>query len=621
MALRIKQLFLTFLSPAFAACALLFLAGARYKDPLWLLPKEVIFVGLSFAMSFIIGLLLIRSDLAQTKRPFCRVIRVVIVGVLVSWPLTMALLLVAVDFSRRTLVYEVALLFGLLLANEFLRTTDALRVGALTISLSAFLFAAQSNFSGQRDIESKMSVNYIFSSLTDLKVTDRVILEEREEIYGGAIASVNEQQFLLVTAEGEIFLASMRSEGISLEAIDVSPPLNKQEYASSTQESPRFFRVTDVLVKSNQNNFLRVFVAHHHWNSVLCCLTMRLSEITINVESLDTAGAEWVKRYETTPCLPMDFVRNTSGGRLAFLSPSSILMTIGINGYDNIHKFDFDTSDETVSYGKIVEIDLENWETKVHSSGHRNPQGLLVDNGKIWSTEHGPQGGDELNVIVFGENYGWPDSTYGTKYGHKTGYTMLPAGTHTVGRRPFFAWVPSIGVSNLIRVEATLFSGWQGDLLVSSLRGSNKSGYSLFRLRIREDRVIFAERIRTGQPVRDLLEMADGKIVLWNGKDMIQIVEPGDYVISACIGCHAPTPGSEHGIGPNLGGVVGRRVAAFEDFGYSEAMTNYGGRWTKDRLDSFLLNPKATVPGTSMEFTGILDSAQRQAIIKYLDEI
>ncbi len=623
MVRQVKQPFLTYLSPAFAACALLFLVSARYKEPLWLLPKEFVWVGFGFAASFIVGLLIIRSGIGRTERPFFRVVRVGIVGALVSWPLTVALLLTAIEFSRRAMVYEVALLFGLLLTNEFLKATTALKTGALTVNFAAFLLAALSNFSGDGTVERNESIDYVFSSLTDLKVTNHAILEEQEEINGGGIASVNDRQILVATAKGDLFLASIQEKKIDIDQIDVSSPLNRQEYLSSTQKPSGFFRVTDVLVKPERNDTLHVFATHHHWDSAARCLTLRLSEITINTESLDAAGAEWIERYETTPCLslPGDYVPNTTGGRLDFLAPSSILMTIGIHRYDLISDFDIEASDETVSYGKIVEIDLEDWSTRVHSTGHRNPQGLLVDNGRIWSTEHGPQGGDELNVVVFGESYGWPDSTYGTKYGSKTGYTALPAGTHTVGRRPFHAWIPSIGVSNLIKVGGTLFPGWQGDLIVSSLRGAGGSGQSLFRLRIREDRVIFSERMNTGQPVRDLLELDDGRIVLWNGKDMIQMIEPGDYVISTCIGCHVPTPGSEHGIGPNLWKVVGRRVAVFDDFGYSEAMIKFGGLWTRERLDSFLLDPNATVPGTSMEFTGIQDSAQRQAIIEYLSEI
>jgi aldose sugar dehydrogenase len=135
------------------------------------------------------------------------------------------------------------------------------------------------------------------------------------------------------------------------------------------------------------------------------------------------------------------------------------------------------TQDPASSFGKIFEIDLDTENSRVVSLGHRNPQGLTVTSrGALFSTEHGPKGGDELNLITEGSNYGWPNVSLGTEY---KGYDLenhAPVGEHTGYQAPVFAWVPSIGPSNLIEVRG-FDRRWDGDLLVASLKAN-----SLFRL-------------------------------------------------------------------------------------------------------------------------------------------
>jgi cytochrome c2 len=125
------------------------------------------------------------------------------------------------------------------------------------------------------------------------------------------------------------------------------------------------------------------------------------------------------------------------------------------------------------------------------------------------------------------------------------------------------------------------------------------------------------ERLKTGERIRDIAELPGGKIVLWNGKDTLQYLESASYVFSECKGCHVLSP-SARSIGPDLRKVVGRKVAGREGYTYSEAMRDYGGVWTIERLDAFLANPAQVVPGTSMQFEGVPDAAKRKEIIQFL---
>lgn len=92
----------------------------------------------------------------------------------------------------------------------------------------------------------------------------------------------------------------------------------------------------------------------------------------------------------------------------------------------------------------------------------------------------------------------------------------------------------------------------------------------------------------------------------------------GEQIFRRCMACHTVDKGGANGIGPNLHGVVGRPVAAHPGFSYSGAMKARGGVWDEAALDAFLEDPMKTLPGTRMAFAGIIDAADRKALILYL---
>ena len=146
-------------------------------------------------------------------------------------------------------------------------------------------------------------------------------------------------------------------------------------------------------------------------------------------------------------------------------------------------------------------------ESEIFTKGHRNPQGLTVaTDGTIYSTEHGPNGGDKLNIVNRGTNYGWPYVSLGRAC--KSSRKCEPDDyldnldlrihenlrSHDGYTRPLLSWVPSIGISNLIEVAASQFELCKGDLLGTSLR--KNSAYRVrVRVRVREGRGMYVERI------------------------------------------------------------------------------------------------------------------------------
>jgi len=164
---------------------------------------------------------------------------------------------------------------------------------------------------------------------------------------------------------------------------------------------------------------------------------------------------------------------------------------------------------------------------EIFSLGHRNVQGAAIHatTGALWASEHGPQGGDELNVVKAGANYGWPVITYGVNY--VTG-TKIGEGTEKAGMaQPVKYWTPSPALSGLAFYEGDKFPKWRGDVLVGTLRAS-----ALIRVRLDGERFVEDEFLLNGQVprVRAVRVGPDGYVYLLTdvSNGAILRLEPAD---------------------------------------------------------------------------------------------
>lgn len=155
-------------------------------------------------------------------------------------------------------------------------------------------------------------------------------------------------------------------------------------------------------------------------------------------------------------------------------------------------------------------VGREGAKPEIYSYGHRNMQALAVHptTGDVWLTEHGPQGGDELNLVRAGANYGWPVVGYGVNY--RSG-TAIHSGTTREGmENPAFVWVPSIGVSGMAIYTGDKFPEWQGSVLAGGMAGEQ-----LVRLTLDGQRAELAEiLVRRQGRVRDVRQGPDGFVYL-----------------------------------------------------------------------------------------------------------
>jgi glucose/arabinose dehydrogenase len=217
------------------------------------------------------------------------------------------------------------------------------------------------------------------------------------------------------------------------------------------------------------------------------------------------------------------------GSRIVFDNKGHLFFGIGDRGNRDANPQDLNRDGGKIYRlnldGSIPEnnpfADQEGALKAVYSYGHRNPQGMTVhpETGEIWENEHGPKGGDEINIIQKGKNYGWPVITYGINYSGTsiTDKTSMPG-----MEQPFYYWVPSIAPSGMAFSSSNVYKRWKGNLFVGSL----KFKY-LERLVIKRGKVVKREKILNDVGrVRNVKEGPDGYLYLGvEGKGILKLVQ------------------------------------------------------------------------------------------------
>ena len=346
---------------------------------------------------------------------------------------------------------------------------------------------------------------------------------------GGAIELLGDE-LLLVTPRGRIAL--IQADG-RVSYLPHSVPM----YESAPDEPIDWigFRVADILLNEETPEDYSLFVSHHYL--VGDCVEFRISSTKLGRENggIVIAG-DWKTEFTANPCIDSalfgywegDFPKTgggiQAGGRMLMDGADHLLVAVGDHAWYEWHVRQeagdpekLPVVDPESHLGRLVRIELASGEVEIVAGGFRNPQGLARDTeGNLWLTEHGPQGGDELNLVRPGLDYGWPYATYGILYGNRVWPYNKAQGRHDGYEEPFFAWIPAIAVSNLIINDSQQLPLWQDDLLIGSLRSG-----SLFRVRIRQGRVTNFERIVIGERIRDIVQMPDGRIALLSDSSRI----------------------------------------------------------------------------------------------------
>lgn len=496
---------------------------------------------------------------------------------------------------------------------------------------------------------------------------------------GGGLQGLHDGRVFYATAYGEFGVIGTDGHVQTLPyTVDMNlEALKKHPVFKAPNFHYNWIRVTDIDVRRLGSHRDELLVGHHFFSAEGQCIEMRLSRGVIDTEAPGIPLVEPFKTVlRTSPCITFAGAERenaidayASGGRLVRLPDGKVLFSTGDHNWAGIEGYPALSADDGSTLGKILQVDLATGSAKIFAKGVRNPQGLTLDSrGRLWETEHGPRGGDELNLIVAGGDYGWPDSTYGTDYGPHPWPRNPVQGRHAKGIAPQFSWAPSIGVSNLIEVTSDQFGLWRGDLLVSSL-----ANQSLRRLRLEGDRIVYDEMIPfPGFRIRDITQLPDGRIAAITDQGYVLLIRNADHgspmpfldaskqkprtedlppqdrararagaysaearlaALTApsdgepavmrgrevfgtmCSTCHASRPGADSGA-PNLSNVIGRRVGSTA-FQYSDALADRSERWTPSDVVEFAAGPAAFYPGSAMLPIN-LSAEQRRDLEAYL---
>ena len=226
------------------------------------------------------------------------------------------------------------------------------------------------------------------------------------------------------------------------------------------------------------------------------CYTWNVSKAKFNKNNLNFKNL-----YSSEECSKQNFYQ-PHGGRMQLYNLDNnpgIIITIGDN--------DSSVKEKGSIIGTILFINEVNNSVKIISKGHRNHQGLWSDKKNILSTEHGPRGGDEINKIIVGNNYGWPAITYGKDY---NGSIISPFTEMKGMEQPIKYWVPSIAPSGMMLYDKDLFPEWKGSIFVSSMKPGSVRRLELKENKIIQEHIIFDDLSR----IRDIAFLPNGSILL-----------------------------------------------------------------------------------------------------------
>jgi len=201
---------------------------------------------------------------------------------------------------------------------------------------------------------------------------------------------------------------------------------------------------------------------------------------------------------------------NGVGGGHLILNDHEFLLTTGTPTTSHVdNAINQNAQDDQSYWGKILKFEEigDSFNVSIYSKGHRNPQGIFASKGKVYSVEHGPRGGDEINEIIEGNNYGWPNQSFGSEYDLK----MINKSFEGIQNYmdPLYVFLPSIGISHINECpkEYAAFYKPYDCLAVSSMKAG-----SIFFIVFTNNKVLFSERIDLGSRIRKFV-VAENKIV------------------------------------------------------------------------------------------------------------
>jgi hypothetical protein len=261
------------------------------------------------------------------------------------------------------------------------------------------------------------------------------------------------------------------------------------------------FAINDIAVLSESASSARLLISYPRLNASRSCVEIAVDELALD-RNRERARfvAQW---FVSKPCVPVSAVQHTAG-RFEVIDKNSVYLTVGDLGFTRIGD-----RKKRGDLGSVFKLTARTAE-KI-SQGHRNPQGIvLYNNDTLMVSEHGPRGGDELNIVKKGNDYGWPFVTYGQPYGAGDYVKPTKTGTHEGFVKPITYWVPSIAPTELVQLPNQGWGDWNSALVLGTLREQ----VLVFIALNQKLEVTSTQQIDVGQRVRDLDVLSNGSLIM-----------------------------------------------------------------------------------------------------------
>ena len=317
-------------------------------------------------------------------------------------------------------------------------------------------------------------------------------------------------------ADGRLLLGG-GSTGFTLFLYDLT---NQQQTtigraaAASERINDSRFAITDVAVLTQTADTAQLLISYPRFNSARRCVAVVVYAYQANfgAQPFLKRGKMW---FQSSPCVAISAVQHAAG-RMERIDAKSAYLTIGDLGYPEI-------GDKTKrgTLGTVMKISAKKV-TQI-STGHRNAQGILLIGKDLYTSEHGPRGGDELNLIQQGIDYGWPTVTYGERYSPGDYVSPTNPESHNGFRKPLTYWVPSVAPTELIQLPAASTWGqWSSSIVMGTLREQ-----ALIFIQMKNKRVVGQmQTVNVDERIRDLEITKDGSIIATTDSGRLLIIKP-----------------------------------------------------------------------------------------------
>ena len=310
---------------------------------------------------------------------------------------------------------------------------------------------------------------------------------------GPALAVMKDDTVLLGGGQsgGEILTWNQTKTG--LRSLGKFIPSNRREIDSR-------FAINDIAILSENAGSAKLLISYPRLGKSLSCVEIAIDELAYDRKKQRVKFvSNW---FVSKPCVPISAVQHTAG-RFAVIDKNSVYVSIGDLGFSDIDK-----RNERGNLGSILKLSAKS-AVRI-SQGHRNPQGIvLFDKKTLMAAEHGPRGGDELNVITEGSDYGWPFVTYGEPYGSGDYVRPAKTGSHEGYIEPIKYWVPSIAPTELVQLPVDGWGDWGRGLVLGTLREE-----VLVFMKLSETfEVTQSAQVDMDERIRDLEMLSDGDLL------------------------------------------------------------------------------------------------------------